>query len=51
MRAFVKFMTGLPFYEDNRAYLENFSIVCSMFPPQRAKGLRKLWAYDKEFIK
>lgn len=53
MRAFVSFVYTLPFYANNREYLESFSIIsdmCASFPEKRVKGLRRMWAYNKAFV-
>jgi hypothetical protein len=51
MRAYVNFLTKMPFYADNREYLESFSILCASFTPLRVQGLRKIWACNKAFVR
>lgn len=50
MRNFVSYMTSLQFYENNKNYLESFSIICSTFHPERVEGLKKIWVYNKLFV-
>jgi hypothetical protein len=53
MRSFIAFLYSLPFYADNREYLESFSIIshmCASFTENRVKGLRKMWSFNKAFV-
>lgn len=47
---YVSFIYSQHFYAKNQQHLESFTMICPSFPPERVRGLRKIWGYNNSFV-
>jgi hypothetical protein len=50
MAKYLEFMKSQEWYIKNRQYLESFSILCKMMPPERVQGIRALWMGNPQYV-
>ena len=50
MRNYVKLLSCQPFYDQNRDFLESFTMLCCSFSRERKEGMRKLWVMNPNFV-